>query len=171
MSAAKQLLDLLHPRLEQVTTMNGYALTMQRVSRAKLTPFDFRQDLPAINYWPAATTLFSDGPELGYGYQLRDLSLTIEAYNRTSDRPFTDVAAELAEAIEIAMLRATSAPQPTAPAEWLLSASSSNAGYVFVDRITYATGQGQEPYCGCVLECRIRYKIETGKPDVLLALP
>lgn len=166
-SAAKQLLDLLAPRFALMTVANGYTNEFVQIKRATQTFSDLTDDLPMLNYFHGETVIANRQ----HSYERRDLSITLEAYTRTLDAPFTDTASLLADELETVMYRTAGQPGPNDEAEsMLLDSSYRCVGEIFIDSVIPAVGEGQRPYCGAVISARIRYQVAAGCPSALLEI-
>jgi hypothetical protein len=155
------ILAAVEARLKSIKTANGYTTTAGRIKRATLTPFR-EDDLPALNYWPGTDRRLSQGA----GWVERELLVAIEYYDRTRDRPFSDVAYELAADVGIAMLRAPAAPLTSDQPEFTLG------GLVRSTQLLTATpqiGEGQSPWCGIALEYAFAYRVSASNPTVLVS--
>lgn len=155
------ILDAVENRLKSIKTANGYNTTANRIRRATLTPFR-EDDLPAINYWPGLDRRLSQGA----GWVERELLLAVEYYDRTRDRPFSDVALELASDIALAMIRAPASPLPADQPEFTLG------GLVRSTQLVTATpqiGEGQAPWCGVAIEYALAYRVSASNPFVLVS--
>jgi len=154
MSAIQDILSEVDSRLQTISKTNGDAVNIRAVSRAKLTPFR-DGDLPALNYW--ATDDAIEARDMGS--ELHALSIIIEAYDRTRDRPFLDVSVELYESVVAAIFRTTQGIE-----------SPSLGGLVQhlqIDSMQSIIGEGQAPYCGAIIELTIRYRTALGKTELL----
>jgi len=154
MSAINTFLDELGKRLQSISTSNGDAVTIQKVTRAKLTPLQ-DGDLPAANYW-----ISGDSIELrDYSGEKHAASVLIELYDKTRDRPFTDVAVSLYEAAVAAIGRDAA------------GVDSPSLGFIVeslhVDSMQAIIGEGQAPWCGAIIELTIRYRTALGKTTLL----
>lgn len=149
-----------------MTTANSYTNELIQIKRASLQPMDKFDDLPGVNYYSSGTVV----ADSQYSTQYRDLNIVLEAYIRTLDNPFTDVASLLADEIETVLHRAPTAPLSTDSVESLLFSGSAAVGEIYIDEIVYAIGEGQTPYCGVVFTGRIRHHIDVGKPSTLLEI-
>ena len=135
--AVTQILDIIEERLNNIRKANGYFFDARKIERSKLTPFT-TDDLPAITFHPTRLTVV----KTFYGMETKEFSVIIECYEMTRDRPFSDVASELAADIVHAINRDSN------------NAESPNlGGFVkscdFKD-YAYQIGEGQSPYCGIV---------------------
>lgn len=158
--AQTQILDAIAARLALIATANGYATTAGKIERARLGPFR-SGDLPAINYWPGEDVRSAAGA----GWEERQVTVFLEYYERTRDRPFSDVAAELAGDVWVALWRSAAAPavsdSPTQALGGLVSA-------MVLERVTPALGEGQAPYCAALLEVVITYRRKPSTPHTIL---
>lgn len=162
-SAANQLLDFVLLRLQQMTVANGYTHEFVQIKRATQQPFDLFDDLPAVNYYSSGSIVESRQ----HSYQHRDLNVVFEAYAKTQDDPFTDVASKLGDELETVLHRTPTSPQPGDANEPFIYNGSTAVGEIYIDDVVYAIGEGQSPYCGAVITARIRYQILTGSPSTL----
>jgi hypothetical protein len=157
-TAVDQILDKIDQRLRMMTVARGYSQDLGNIYRAKLTPFK-NGDLPALNYW--ATGLIS---ERKFGKESHELSLNIEYYSRTYDKPFTDVAFDLAADVQVMINRAYTSP--------LVADTPSMAlgGFVddlFITSINPVIGEGEKPFCGVLLNITIKYQTDLNNPYVI----
>lgn len=140
--AITTILDEVNARLSNITTGNEYNVTVKKIARGKLTPFN-GYDLPAVNFWPSTV---SNSRE--YGKDVRELSLFVEIHSETRDQPFSTVAEKLAAAIVVALNRSTSSPKVS-------DAESIDLGGTVSDFIfngyDYEIGDGQAPWCGALV--------------------
>ena len=165
-SAATQLLDLMAARFALITVANGYTEPFRSIKRARLTPFEM-QDLPALNYWASDSALETKE----YSFEVWQLGVIVNAYTATRDNPFLDIASRLADDLITGMHRLPSAPLTSNDEDnGLYNGDGDMVGELFVTRAAYAFGEGQKPYCGCAIECFIRYHVATGSPSVLLVM-
>ena len=152
----KQILDEIGARLALIKESTGYHTTVAKLERARLTPFQ-DYDLPAINYWPD----LDERRNAGGGFEERELTVLVEYHDKTRDRPFSDVASELASDIWIALWRATTAgavsDQPSSALGGLVSG-------VLLRAVQPEIGEGQTPFCGTLLNITILYKRRPDAP-------
>lgn len=153
--AVSAILDEIEARLKNISIANGYFTTALTVERARLSVFN-GYDLPAITYWPTSVSL-----ERQYGEEERTLALYIEYHASTLDRPFPDVADELAADVVTALERATTAPKVS-------DAESIDLGGTVSDLVfegyEYEIGKGQTPWCGALIQISIKYR--AGRSDM-----
>ncbi len=157
----QQILDEIGARLALIDTVSGYHTTAMKIERARLTPFkDY--DLPAINYWPDLDQRRGGGG----GFEERSLTVLIEIHDKTRDRPFSDVAGELASDVWIALWRATTAgsvsDQPSSALGGLVTSIQLNA-------VQPEIGEGQSPFCGALLNITTIYKRRPDAPFTIVA--
>ncbi len=155
-SAQLTILDEIHARLLNITETNGYDWEVQEntVQRARLLPFK-NGDLPAINYWPVNDVL----EEKTYEYDTRELNISVEGYTKTRDEPFTDVAIKLGDDMILSLFRSIDAPLTTDEESPALGGL---VEAVLVDSITPMIGEGESPWCGVLVEIRVRYNVAVG---------
>lgn len=156
MKAHLTIIDEIGARLGNVKKVNGYANDFKVIRRATTKPF-VHGDLPAVNYWP------TEDEYIDKEYQLvkRLLHVNVEAYAKTRDLPFTDIALELSNDICIALFRDTSTPNVT-------DVESRSLGlmvdFLIINTITPILGEGQAPWCGVLIELSINYRLGLGDP-------
>lgn len=153
--ATNSILDLVDARLKLITKTNEYNTTVKKIERAKLTPFK-GYDLPAASYW-----LTGMDSSREYGGEERSIKLMIEYHSKTKDKPFVDVAGELAADIVTALNRATTAPKVSDAESIDLGGLVSD---LIFDRYDYEIGEGQAPWCGVLVQFIIKYN--TGINDM-----
>lgn len=147
--AELQILDAVAERLANINQANGYYTTAASIERARTTPWR-SGDVPALNYW----TLNSSLQESGGGWRRRVLPLYLDYRATTRDRPFLDVAYELAHDLEVALRRAPGAPAVSDPFDPRLGELVE--ALEWTDK-TPAIGEGTAPVCGAVMEWQITY--------------
>lgn len=155
-----QIVDVIGTRLANITIANGYFTTANKIKRAQLTPF-VSGDLPAVNYWIGEDILTNPGG----GYEDRALNVFVEYHTKNRDRPFSDVAAELANDVWTALWRAPGAPAVS-------DAVSANLGGlvsgITLSRYVPEIGEGQAPWCGVLIEIIVLYQSGPDGPLTLL---
>jgi len=154
MSAINVILDAIDTRLKRVSTANGSLITLNKVTRARLSPF-IDGDLPACNYW-----VTGDITDLSlHGAENHTLSISIEAYDKTHDRPFIDVAIDMHASIVAALNTETA------------GAYSPNIGGIVqkleATDFTPIIGEGSKPWCGALLNITVNYQTLAGKTDLM----
>lgn len=146
--AATTILDEIEARLGNITTANGYNVTVKKIARGKLSPFN-GYDLPAVNFWPVNVSNARN-----YGKDIRELSLFVEIHAITRDVPFSTIAEKLAADVVVALNRSTSAPKVS-------DAESADLGDTVSDFIftgyDYEIGEGQTPWCGALVGFSVIY--------------
>ncbi len=146
----KDILDKIEARLEALKlAANGYFQGVKKISRASLTPFK-PQDLPTLNFWPTGV----DNSLTTYGSDNREITLTVEAHTKTRDRPFTDVADELAADIITALNRDPLFPKLSDDPSLDLGGAVDSFD---LDGYDYQIGQGGNPYCGVVVSFTVKF--------------
>ena len=149
--AKKIIWDEIHNRLLQIKKENGYSIEVNRVERSHLEPFK-ASDFPAINYWPGTDQLVKKQGDK----ELREVSLTIEIYDRQSEVAMTDKADQLEAEVKTAIWRSSLFPK-------ISDIPSQNLGGIVnsfsFDSTTPAIGKGQAPFCGCVISVAISYRV------------
>lgn len=155
-----QILDEAESRLSNISEVNEYSTTQIKIERARLTPFN-SDDIPALNIWLGPDLKTGDGG----GFTTRSLELVVEYHSKTRDRPFIDVAMELAADVIIALDRAIGAPtvsdQPSTRLGGLVAG-------IDVTSIIPAIGEGQAPWCGVMVTFKIEYGVRPSDPFVLV---
>jgi hypothetical protein len=154
-----QILDLIAARLAIITEANSYSFTVTDIKRASMTPFQ-KQDLPAINYWAGADELV----RMDYGMEVRRLPVFIESHDITRDRPFVDVAFEIAGDIWTALWRDVLAPTPTDNPS---AALGGKVDSIVLESIQPLIGEGQSPYCGVLIQITVNYKRRPDAPFII----
>jgi len=147
MSALNVILDEINTRLLRVA---GIA----KVTRARLTPFK-DGDLPAVNYWINSDLIGTSQ----HGADNHTVTLSIEAYDKTHDRPFVDVAMELHAGLVDSLNKEIG------------GAYSPNLGGIIqalsVTDFTPIIGEGQRPWCGALLTCQVKYQTPVNQTTLL----
>jgi hypothetical protein len=151
-------MDVVEARLANITTANGYFSDMATPERARLTPFN-EADLPAINLWHG-DDVYNPGAS-GGGFSERELTVVLEARDKTRDRPFVDVAAELASDMLIAINRDTASPQVSDQPSTRLGGLVSG---IQLRTYTPELGEGQKPWCGATLVFAVNYRVQNTDP-------
>lgn len=146
------ILDKVDERLNLISIINEFSFTANKIKRASLKPFK-AGDLPAVNYWSGVDTLVGKDN----GMETRELPLTIEAHDKTRDEPFTDVAYKLGADLITAIFRDISAPKISDQASLSLGGLVSS---VVVNSITPTISEGQNPWCGVVVDLTVTYNIK-----------
>lgn len=157
MSTAEiQILDACEERFNLLTGSNrGYHHTFKKITRARMTPFQ-EGDIPAVNFYSAMDELVSKGA----GFELRKLTVTIEAHALTRDRPFMDVAAELAADCITALYRSPDAPKATdRPSPKL----GDLVDGIAVTEKEFLIREGQTPWSAARVSVEISYKAQLGQ--------
>ena len=155
-----RILDAVEARLKLMTVARGYSFDVQRVRRATLKPF-VEEDLPAANYWPGADSIIGRGA----GWVDRELNLVVEYYTKTRDRPFTDVAFELALDVGVALLRSPAAPLVTNNPDMTLGGLIRSSQ---LQNITPQIGEGAVPWCGAAMSYSLSYRVSASDPFTLV---
>lgn len=145
------ILDECESRLRNMTTANGYTRTVAGVRRATLKGFQ-NADLPMANVWHGPDRLF----ERAGGFMVRALDVLVEVYDQTRDRPFVDVADELALDVCMALHRATTAPRVTDRPEQTLNGLCIS---MQLDSVAPQIGEGQAPWCGAMVTLTALYRV------------
>lgn len=163
-TAADQILDAVQVRLETITQANGYAFTLRPalIARARLTPWA-GSDTPAANY-------FAQGVEIQsrqYAREKRNLVVTVDIRTLTRDRPFVEAAAELGDAVEMALTRAAAVPGPNADPSFILEGG---LGEVQIATVEYAIGEGQAPLCAALITANVLYTVSAGRPNSIITM-
>lgn len=156
-----QIMDLVEVRLKNIAETNGYFSTLEKIERARTTPFK-NGDLPAINYYYTGDVL--EKP-LNTGNEERTLVLIVEYYDDTRDRIFLDLADELTSDIKISLERDPASPLVSDQVSNLLGKKVMKLEF---DTITPAIGEGQSPYCGTIMLINITYRVNRNDPFALI---
>lgn len=151
-----QLLDAIALRLPNISKARGYYTDVGKIKRATLKPFQ-DQDLPALNYWPGTDNVVARGA----GWVERLLPLVVEYYDRTRDRPFSDVVFELAQDVVVAVQRDPDFPAVSDNPEFTLGGLCRSVQLVSV---VPQVGEGQAPFCGALLTFDLVYRVKAGDP-------
>ena len=144
------ILNEVGARLANITINNEYNYTVKKVDRARLDPFK-GYDLPAINYWCTSVT----NERNAYNDDDRRLELYIEIHSLTRDDPFIDIANKLAADVVTVLNRTTTEPKVSDTPNYELDGTISD--FIF-NGYDYEIGQGQEPWCGCLVKFSILYQ-------------
>jgi len=139
-------------RLANITVANGYHNTVKSVDRARLKPFK-GYDLPAVNYWSTGM----QNERTVYNDDNRTLSVFIEIHSMTRDLPFVDVANSLASDVVTAVVRKDTAPQVSDAPDYNLTDTVDD---LILRNISFIIGEGQEPWCGALIEFEVKYRCE-----------
>jgi len=147
MSAVNVILDAIDARLRN-------AQAIAQVTRARLTPFK-DGDLPACNYWVTTDLVQSTV----HGADNHTLSISIEAYDKTRDRPFVDIAMEL-HALLVDTLN-----------KEVGGVHSPNLGGIVqaldITDFTPIVGEGEKPWCGALITCQVKYQTARNSVNLL----
>jgi len=154
MSAINTILDEIDARLRTISTGNGDPISVNKVTRAQTKPFR-DGDLPALNYFPVSDTITLQQ----HGTDEHTLAITIEAYSKTSDQPFTDIALMLHSGI-VAALNRDALQQPSHALGYTVQS-------LFVDSMTPIIGEGQNPWCGVVLAISVKYSTMANEVNLI----
>lgn len=159
----KQIMDVVEARLANITTANGYYTDVGKIKRAGLTAFK-PGDLPAINLWAGPDNIV-DQVSKGHGWQERQLDLFVEYHDKTRDRPFSNVVYELGMDIVISVMRSVASPTVADNPDISLGGIVTT-----IKPITMLPelGEGQAPWCGCLVTFAVFYKVEIGNPLILI---
>ncbi|MDY0071824.1 MAG: hypothetical protein RBR77_04160 [Thauera sp.] len=135
--------------MKQIKKSNGYSQNVAGVKRATMNGFK-NTDLPMVNIW--------SGPDqaagAGAGFSMRELTIMVEIYDQTRDRPFDEVAQELALDVTMALHRATNAPKATDNPEPTLNKLITSLQR---ETVTPLIGEGQNPWCGAQIVFTAKY--------------
>ena len=149
MSALNIILDEIDMRLNRTT-----GIQINKVTRARLSPFK-DGDLPACNYWVTNDLIVSSQ----HGADTHELSISIECYDKTYDRPFIDIAMDMHAAITASLnseIGGVYAP---------------NLGDIIqkleVIDFTPIIGEGSKPWCGALLNIKATYQTAVNMTDLL----
>jgi len=156
----QQILDAVEARLGLITAAHGYHTTMGRIRRSTLKPF-IEEDLPAVNYWPGVDAQVLKGA----GWVDRELNVVLEYYDKTRDRPFADVALELAGDIAVAMVRSPLNPNVSDDPDLTLGGLVRSSQLL---TITPQVGDGQSPWCGALVTYTFVYRTTASNPLTLI---
>lgn len=158
--AELQIIAEAEARLANIAQANGYYTTAANIERARIKPWN-SGDVPAANVWTGE----SEWEGGGAGFRRRALALYVDYRAKTRDRPFIDVAYELAFDVDVALRRATTAPQVANPISPRLGELVE--GFEWLSK-TPAIGQGSAPVCGAILEYQVVFSHPIDDPTTLL---
>ncbi|HKJ77745.1 MAG TPA: hypothetical protein VKA64_11135 [Gammaproteobacteria bacterium] len=158
--AELQILGEAERRLGNISQANGYYTTAANIARARVRPWQ-SGDIPAANIWTGETAWESAGT----GFRRRTLALYVDYRAKTRDRPFIDVAYELAFDVDVALRRAPTAPKVADPISPRLGELVE--GFEWLSK-TPAIGQGNAPVCGAILEYQVVFSHPIDDPTTLL---
>lgn len=132
-------------RLANISTSNGYSVTVKTPKRAMLTPFK-SQDLPGVNYWSTGMSSATQA----HGRDIRSIPIIVEAHTKTWEKakPFDAVAAALAADIVTALNRSTTSPAVTDTVSPKLGGTITQFRFEKYDNII---GEGQAPWVGVLV--------------------
>lgn len=147
------ILDEFEARLSNIATANGYWRTLAGVRRATLKGFQ-AADLPMANFWAGVDETVGRGA----GWLEKRLSITVEIYDLTRDRPFVDVVFEMADDVCRALHRTTAAPTVAASPEQRFAGLLKS---LQLASVTPQIGEGQAPWCGALISMDATYKTRT----------
>lgn len=153
--AVTTILDKIEARMVNITTGNGYNVTVKagNITRAKLTPFK-GYDLPALTFW--STSVLNE--KNAYNSDVREIQLFIEIHDQTRDEPFTDVVERLAADGVTALNRAAAKPKVSDDPSYDLGNTVED---IIFNGYDYLIGEGQSPWCGVLLKFGIQYVTES----------
>jgi hypothetical protein len=154
------ILDAVQERLKLIRKSFGYTMDVYSIERASLKPF-MEDDLPAINYWSTGDVQINKG----MGWVDRQMSVVIECYSRTRDRPFTDVVFELANDIAICMMRSPVSPRVTDDPDMTLGGLVRSSQLA---EIIPQVGEGQAPWCGAAVNYELIYRVASNDLSTLI---
>lgn len=154
MTAQLTILDEINARLQNITVINGYSETLEKLKRARLKPFKLG-DLPAANYWPIEDLVAGKAN----GQDLHELAITVEMHTLTRDEPFTDVAFRKGGDIVTALFRSTASPKVSDTPSLALGGLVSSIGDFSVLPMI---GEGQSPWCGVLVTFIVKYNTDVG---------
>lgn len=147
------ILDEIEARLANIKQSNGYYRTVAGVRRATLKRFQ-SGDLPMTNFWTGVDETVARGA----GWIEKRLSVLVEIYDLTRDRPFVDVAFEMADDVCRALHRTTDAPSVEDDPEQRFGGLLMS---LQLATISPQIGEGQSPWCGALLSFDATYKTKT----------
>jgi hypothetical protein len=155
-----QILDEVEARLRLIDQANGYLHTIVKTERARLTPWD-GIDMPSLNFWMETDVR----QEKNYGFEVRQMGVRVETRDKTRERPFVDVASEHLADIWTALQRDPSAPAVTDPISMSLGGLVTHVNF---ESMIPAIGEGQNPYCGALIDLSVTYNIDPSEPFTLI---
>jgi len=157
-----KILHAIGDRLSNIKEDNGYYTTAIVIDRARLKPFS-GDDIPAINYWAGSDNLVASGGN----WEEREVEVAVEYHAKTYDRPFSDVAMELASDINIAVNRSVEHPSVSDNPSRRLGNLISGLN---VTSIVPAIGEGASPYCGALVTFVCKYRVSMTDPFNLIPI-
>lgn len=156
--AVVQIYDEIEARAKNIQKRLGYMTDTRKIERSKISPLA-GGDFPLVSFWPT----FMRVEEGEYGDDLHTLSGIIGLMDTYSkhDRPYSDVAAEFAADLTVAMNRSTAAPKVSDSQDLDLGGLVSSLLFTTQEAII---SSGQDPYCGVLLAFEIQYSTPQGDP-------
>jgi len=151
--AETSILNEIEARLSSIKTSNGYSLTVKKVTRGRLKPFQ-PGDIPAINYWPVEHTR----EDSEYDLDKHTIRVVVDMRDVTRDETFPDLAAKMAADIITALNRSTASPAVSDDEDPELGETVSALD---LSSIGYQIGEGQQPWVGVVLEMNVVYRSDS----------
>ena len=151
------IMNEVEARLKNIRTGNGYNNQFRRIERARMTVFK-GHDLPAANYYHANVS----SEKTPYGHESKTMTLIVEAHSKTRDEPFIDIADSLAADIVTGLFRSTSAPATSDNVDISFGGTIRDIRYLSHDPFI---GQGQEPFCGTLVQFEVRYETPLGNME------
>lgn len=148
-TAVQQILNEVDSRANNITIANGYKTSMAKKEASKLTAF-VGGDWPQFSYWIVSKAK----EEFAYDIDKNNLSIIVGYFDKTRDRPFSEMASNLEADAVVAMNRATTAPALSD------NASPDLGGLVseFTHEDTeYIIGEGEIPWGGALLAFDVEY--------------
>lgn len=161
MTPQDQILDEVEARLgSNIKAANGYYTTLAKITNATNKPFQ-GDDLPACNFWPGSDSVV----QRGAGFEVHELDLFVEYFDRTRDLPFSKVAFKLGADVRLALHRAVATPGKADPVEPTFNGLLQSLQLVSV---VPQLGEGQAPWCGALCNFRAVYRVKSSNPDLFV---
>lgn len=152
--AETAILDEIEARLKLISVANEYSRNIQKVERARLTPFK-AGDIPAISFWPVRHSRSTNE----YGNDTHVLRVVVDVRDKTRDNNFADEAAGMIADVITAINRATAAPKVSDSASFELGETVED---LTMEDSAYQIGEGQTPWLGAIVEIEITYQSPVG---------
>ena len=155
--AETQILDLIGPRLANITKANGYANTVEAVERGALETPQLG-DVPMANYWIENNSIEypdyeTDAHSMRVNIHVRGLLAAKE------DGNYPDQASQLVADIVTALNRSIAAPKVSDNLDCDLSGLVSSLKTPF---LLPMVGEGARPWYGALVQAEIDYNAPTG---------
>jgi len=143
-------------RAGNIQYSNGYHTGVRRIERSRLTPFK-GGDWPSFSFWPTFAPTEGDI----YDGEEHTLSIVLGYFDETRDEPFADLTAKMKADVIVAMNRASTAPGVGDAESPDLGGLVSSFNIIDCE---FIIGEGQKPWCGVLLEARVKYRSDHADP-------